>query len=309
MFYLPFSVGDVLFTLSPWSNMNDQWSNTNTCRWSNFVGTLHRCCYYLCFVLIYPNFVSPLYWYVAVCTVTQGDGRYGNKPRCCGAQRFVAVDPMANDPLSASWESEEKSPNGWGKASDFRRKGLAEWIPNQNPDWIKIPQCPADRTSAFSDSFFRSAVLKVSEGVSPGATKGWYCMCQTVSAEVLCGSVLSAFECPDGRAQGLYGSWSQAIDFWHWTSCTGLPINEVTRTSAMRAMCCNSQWLRASLLLADLPVSGISSPAVSSLCAMILTELEHEAHLDASHMSLISRMSRSCELYLGHSIKSPADLE
>ena len=157
--------------------------------------------------------------------------------------------------------------------------------------------------------FFRSAVLKVSEGVSPGATKGWYCMCQTVSAEVLCGSVLSAFECPDGRAQGLYGSWSQAIDFWHWTSCTGLPINEVTRTSAMRAMCCNSQWLRASLLLADLPVSGISSPAVSSLCAMILTELEHEAHLDASHMSLISRMSRSCELYLGHSIKSPADLE
>ena len=24
MFYLPFSVGDVLFTLSPWSNMNDQ---------------------------------------------------------------------------------------------------------------------------------------------------------------------------------------------------------------------------------------------------------------------------------------------
>lgn len=127
--------------------------------------------------------------------------------------------------------------------------------------------------------------------------------------EVLCGSVLSAFECPDGRAQGLYGSWSRAIDFWHWTSCTGLPINEVTRTSAMRAMCCNSQWLRASLLLADLPVSGISSPAVSSLCAMILTELEHEAHLDASHMSLISRMSRSCELYLGHSIKSPADLE
>ena len=78
--------------------------------------------------------------YEAVRTVTQGDGRCGNKPRCCGAERFVAVDPMANDPLAASWESEEESPNGWGKASDFRRKRLAEWIPNQNPDWIKIPQ-------------------------------------------------------------------------------------------------------------------------------------------------------------------------
>ena len=36
------------------------------------------------------------------CTGTQGDGRYGNQPWCCGAQRFVAVDPMAHDPLAAS---------------------------------------------------------------------------------------------------------------------------------------------------------------------------------------------------------------